>query len=287
MRSEKWRALVTVIAIVAMFGSIRATPIDDARITKALDKLKSSSWEERGEGFYNLLGYDGYAKWDGRTDLIPSNLALTFQLNPRRSEEIKTALISLLDTENSTVATQRVEFDKTGKTLTEGYTNYYGDVIASVASLKDARALNALAAALSTGALATRGLAELGPQALNPVLGKLNSDDPITRGAATQALQFMASPENRDKFGDAATKAQIKNGLLRAAADRDFGVRIMAARALTLIPDADTVAVLEKLATSDPATLPGQKADEGGDFYPVRQAARRALQSLGKPIPNN
>jgi hypothetical protein len=257
--------------VEAQFGTIDAV----------LSGLNGGSWEKRCDAFYHLLGYESYAKWDGRTDLIPSKLAGVFSAHPEGENELKLALIKLLSTENATVEAQNEEFKRTRKTLTEDYTNYYGDLIAAVAGLKDSRALDSLVGAMGTGGMATGALAEFGQISLDPIIAKLRSADPFVRAAATRTLQVIVQPEYRIEFGDDVSHQKIKSALLRAATDSDGGVRLAAATGLALIPDTDVIAMLKKLASSDQAKLPGQ-ADGGGDFYPVRQAAKRALASIGQ-----
>jgi HEAT repeat protein len=253
----------------------------DEQISALLKSLKDPAWEKRYEAFYNLLSHESAEKWDGRTYLIPSRLDSLYNAHPDRKGELKLALIDLLSTENSKVEAQNVEVKRTGKTLTEQYTNYYGDVIAAVAGLSDPRALNALVGAITTGGMADRGLAKFGPVVVEPLLLKLQSRDVITRAAAVRALITTLQPENRDNFSDDASRQKIKKALLGAASDRDGGVRLAAVYGLALIPDEDTIPVLTGLAASDPSRLPGQ-ADEGGPFYPVRQAAKRVLDQIAR-----
>ena len=257
---------------------------DNKNIAAILINLRDPSWEQRAHAFYQLVGSS-----DGRSDLIPSRLATFFRTNPDREDESKLALIQLLNTENSMVESQNEEYKRSRKTLPESYTNYYGDVIAAVAGLNDPRAVNALVGAMATGAMATRGLARLGPEALDPLILNLQSRDVITRAATVRGLTTMWRPENREKLDDDVSRRKIKDAFMRAARDEDGGVRLAAVYGLALIPDDDSVLLLRRLAASDPSRLPGQ-ADEGGPFYPVRQAARRVLDQIARsrvPPTNN
>ena len=46
--------------------------------------LRDPSWEPRADAFYKLLGYESTAKWDGRTYLIPQELASVFRASGPR-----------------------------------------------------------------------------------------------------------------------------------------------------------------------------------------------------------
>ena len=234
--------------------------------------LKDPSWEQRCSAFYGLLGYVNCVEWDGRTDLIHSKLATFFRAHPDRQDDMKIALIALLTTENKNV--------ETSKTLSEGYTNYYGDVVAAVSSLRDSRALMALVGAVGTGGMATGALAEFGAASLDPVLHELQSHDSIVRAAAVRAINEFLEPAYRKGFSDGVSRQKIKAALLQAGADDDYGVRFTAVRGLAKIVDADTLGMLKKLASSDPAKLPGKATDGGDVLYPVRRAAKKALDQI-------
>ena len=201
--------------------------------------------------------------------------------HPDREDGLRSALIELLSREDTLIEAQSEEVKKTGKTLTEGYLNYYGDLIAAVAGLNDPRALNALIGAMATGGMADRALAKLGPPALDPLIAKFQSSDALVRGAAARALTTMWEPEYQVNFSDSVSRRKLKTVFLKAASDDDGGIRVAGVRGLALMPDADTLAVLRKLAESDPLRMPGE-ADEGGPFYPVRQAAKRALDQIAQ-----
>jgi HEAT repeat protein len=274
-----------ILCFVLAFGCVGLAQVQSAVTNEGIRSIQINftdpSWEKRSDAFYKLLGYESAAKWDGRTYLIPQKLASVFQAHPERENELRLALIRLLSTEDAVVEAAGEKVKKTGKTLGEGYLSYYGDVIAAVAGLKDPRALNALVGAMATGGMADRALAALGAPALDPLIAKFQSSDALIRGAAARALTTMWEPEYRRNFSDSASRQKLKAMFLKAAADEDGGIRVAGVRGLTLMPDADALAVLKKLAESDPLRMPGE-ADEGGPFYPVRQAAKRALDQIAR-----
>lgn len=279
-------ALITIMAIqLGLLASAKDAGVaTNEQISIALTNFQSPSWEKRSEAFYHLLAYGSSPGWDGRSYLISPRLASIFTAHPERQEELRLGLIRLLETENARVEAQNKEFQKTGKTLTESYTNYYGDLIAAVSGLNDPRSLNALVGAMATGGMADRALAKLGASALDPLIAKFQSSDALIRGAAARTLTTMWEPEYRANFSDSASRQKLKAVFLKAAVDEDGGVRVAGVRGLALMPDADALAMLRKLAQSDPLRMPGQ-ADEGGPFYPVRRAARMALEQIGSGTP--
>jgi HEAT repeat protein len=180
-----------------------------------------------------------------------------------------------LEKENAFVQAQKKEYEQTGKTLSEAYVDYYGDLIASVAALKDKRALNALFGAINTGNMATRALAGFGTGALDQILGRLSYPDPNTRASAARALAQMLEPGNVKKVADAVSKGRIKQGLIKATRDADPYVRMTGVEGLATLGDHSLVPLIEKLAENDSFEGFG-----GERPYPVREAARKALEKL-------
>ncbi len=244
--------------------------------------LMDASWEKRRKAFYMLLGFETPEKWDGRTYLIPRELASVFRARPENTDELKVALIHLLDTENSEVKLQNKGSARDGRPLDEEYTDYYGDVIEAVAGLGDQRALEALMGAMGTGGMAANGLAVIGTPALDALIKASENADPGFRLAAFRALTVMWRPEHRANFSDDTSSEELQAAFLRAVSDRDESIRSVGAIGLGLTPKPGehTIQVLVTLAVSDPAVLPGE-ADDGGPLYPVRRAASKSLAQLG------
>jgi HEAT repeat protein len=259
---------VIATAITYVFVVCAAISAQTNAREKLLQQFDAASWETRAAAFYELMDLGLGKKLSGETSEMPSILRKVLASDPRESNSTKRALIGLLARENAVVQSQRLEFDKTGKTLTEGYVNYYGDVVAAVASLDDARSVDALLGAITTGGMATRRLARLGRVALQPTLQELNSADPLVRGAALNVLSEMLS--SSEFSADASSVAQIKDALVKSLADQDSGVRITAVEGVAKLHDPSLRPLVEKLATVDPYQM--------ANTYPVREAASRALQ---------
>jgi HEAT repeat protein len=224
----------------------------------------------RRKEFYGLLSVSDR----GQTPL---------QVSPQSASQprVRKDLIALLNLENQAAAAPLLQ----GPELEE-YFNYYGDVIAAVASLRDSDAIPALADAISTGNLATTALARFGDLSLPAVIGKLESPDPVARAAALFTAEKML--ELRTLSGP-GKQAKLKSIFLKGLRDSDPSVRTSAVYALGSLDDVSVLPVIKTIARSDPFALKGQ-AEDGKDLYPVRHAAavvlgRMALRGKSSDIP--
>ena len=80
-----------------------------------------------------------------------------------------------------------------------------------------------------------------------------------------------------------ASQARIRRVLRSSLDDPEFLVRGSAITAIEYLNDREQfVPALEKVAQSDPVKLPGQPDDGGdaGEFYPLRQQARKLLHKI-------
>lgn len=231
-------ALLTLTVTYAFPQSISKQ--DTSRLER---RLHNSSWQVRRESFYSILALDP---------------AL---------DQTKLAVIGLLVRENSYVATKA--------NLTAEYAEYYPDLIDKVSALRDPRSLDALLGCITTGDMATRGLARLGPIAVRPVIARLESSDFHIRQAAASVLSEMLEPDARTKLDDPALLGTVRRGLLRAAFDTYPYVRMSAIEGLAAIGGPEVDALLEKIALEDPYEASMHGADRG--VYPVREAARSVL----------
>jgi HEAT repeat protein len=127
--------------------------------------------------------------------------------------------------------------------------------------------------------LANLALARIGPPALDPLIAKFESPDAGARTAVVRSLATMWEPINRRTFSEDVCREKLKAVFLKAAADKEGSVRAASVHALRLVADADTIRVLKDLASSDPATAPGE-GETGGAVYPVRRLARQALDQI-------
>ena len=144
-------------------------------------------------------------------------------LTDKHSDEGKLKFIRLLEREDSFRQQYIKEFEQTGGTVGEEYTEYYANLIQAVISLQDARSLDALLGALTTGDMVTQALAGLGAAAIDPVVHNLESADAEARQCATIVLREMLEPKNAAKISDPVSRDRMKKGLIEAANDGTFG----------------------------------------------------------------
>jgi len=196
------------------------------------------------------------------------------------ADEINLMLIRLLETENNLIREHEKKFETTGETLTEEYTNYHGDLIGTVAGLKDSRAVIALVGSINTGNMATNGLAELAPFSINAVAEKADSDDWSTRSSAVMTLSQMLEPAsiNRLETEIPGSHERIKQLLIKKAKDVDHSVRLSAIDGLAKLPDADAIKVLEDVSKNDPYESNIAKGELKS--HPVREAAKKHLSRM-------
>ncbi|HEX8197646.1 MAG TPA: HEAT repeat domain-containing protein [Pyrinomonadaceae bacterium] len=276
----------SVIAVLSVGGFIYAfksqsatrTNVQNDQIESLLTQMKNSDWNARRTAFYELLKLGFGGDFHGQTAQIPSALFKLSKKHPENSDKINITLIRLLETENNFIRKQEKKFEQTGETLTEEYTNYHGDLIGTVAGLKDSRSVNALVGAINTGNMATKGLAALAPFSIDIVAEKVDSDDWSTRSSATRALSQMLEPTNINRLESEApgSREKIKNLLIRKAKDADYNVRLAAINGLGKLQDRDAAQVLEDISRNDMY----QSTKGSTTSYPVREAAKKHLSRL-------
>jgi hypothetical protein len=115
---------------------------------------------------------------------VPPAVAALLKAAPARADEIKFAVIRLLEREN-------------GKKAVPGgeqYGEFRAGLIGAVAEFRDRRAVGVLLSNVTTGNMATRGLAVLGAAAVDAVLIETRSTNNLTRVSATRVLSQMLDP---------------------------------------------------------------------------------------------
>lgn len=191
MRRQFAFVLVFVCAVAVSISLQQPLAGAQAQVGELVIRFEDPDPANRNRAFYELLRLGSGRDMHGLTYQIPSVLANLYKLSPESADQVKVGLIRLLERENQFVQAQRREYERTGKTLSEAYVDYYGDLIASVAALKDQRAVNALLDVIATGNMATRALAGFGRLALDQVLKRLDDPDQTIREAAVRVLVQM------------------------------------------------------------------------------------------------
>jgi HEAT repeat protein len=257
------RAILAIFAAVlssVLFCAAQQASATHADISHALEAFQSERWVDRERAFNNMPAVGDVAKQ-----------------YPAEADRLKVGLINLLVVENKHV--------KKTEELSEEYTDYYGDLVGRVSDLNDERAIPALIGAITTGGMATRALARFGDKALDQVLGQLNSSDRFVRSSALDTISDLLE---RHIAVSPTSQSRISDALRSSLNDPQFIVRRSAIGAIEYLDTREEfVPALVKLAQSDPIKFPGKPNDggDGGQFYPVRQDARRLLRKIANHEP--
>lgn len=258
----------------------QASPSGDKGLSDILAQMKNGDMYTKIVAFNELMtrvdSEAGGAK-GGMESAGPSGvLSKYFARHPDQADPVKLGLIQLLSTENYYfIESKNPPPDDHAE---DDVSEHYAELIDTVSSLNDDRAIPALAGAITTGGMAQRGLMQYGDKALEPVLKQLRDPDALVRASSLgMAVEFL------EGHNDAKSHARARELLQASLADPGSVVRRKAVWEIDCLVDRqDFVPILEKIAKTDPQKLPG-KADDGGDgdeFYPVRFDARRALRHI-------
>lgn len=218
-----------------------------ADMATALKQTQSQIWQIRAEGFHALEDADDTA-----------HPVLTDQ-------KVRGTLIALLQRETG-FHDHRQRFS--------GYMDYYSDLLAQVAAWKDSRAMPILmdSRVITTGNIATRGVAAFGDTAVAPAIARYQaSGNILERVSMLSVLDHIA--ENRAPLS-VANAQNMRTTLLTAARDSDPLIRVGAVRGLAMFRDNFARETLKTIAGHDPFK------SGVGNFYPVRNEAARALAAM-------
>jgi hypothetical protein len=129
--------------------------------------------------------------------------------------------------------------------------------------------------------MAIEGLAAIGGVGvIDPVASQLGSKDELIRQSATTVLARMLEANGGAIKTSSAAMGKIKRALIQSAQDDSHFTRLGAVEGLkTFVQDNDqeVILLLERLSQGDSYAA----SQHGGDpsRYPVREAAKKALQS--------
>lgn len=245
----------------------------DSQVSRILVQMGSENQPIRKAAFREMLNLVLQGKSPGEVSLYPEALSGFFSKNHDEADRVRTGFVHLLATENAVIHSG----PQINSTRTEDDSEYYAQVIAVVSSLNDEQAIPALMGAITSGGMATRGLARFGDKTLGPVLDQLQNQDPMTRSASLFTVRNMlkmrtlTSPSSHDR---------VRSAIRSSLEDPESVVRSSAISALEYLDSREEfVLALKVLAEHDPAKLPGS-ADDGGELYPVRLKARRLLNKI-------
>ncbi len=133
--------------------------------------------------------------------------------------------------------------------------------------------------------MAGQGIAKFGDKALGPLLDLLHDSDNLVRSSVLFTIRDLLEMHISVT---PASQARIRDVIRLSLGDPDFGVRNSAISAVEYLDNREEfVPALQKLALSDPVKLPGKPDDggDGGQFYPLRQHARKLLRKIANHKP--
>ncbi len=263
--------LACTLLISVVQPSAQQTSTVHPTVSQILDGMKSEDFSERSKAL------------DEANVLLASGKSTT-----EASDRVKLGIIRLLIAENARINVPDGEVAKQAETASCGNgsddcegdeSDYYPNLIATVAAFNDERAIPALAGALPYSSLATEALLRFGDKGLDAMLAQFKtSRNALLRASAMGMVIGLLS--RRD---DPVSQSRLKELVQTSLADSKPVVRTHAVLEIDCLTNRqDFVPALEKIAKTDPFKLPG-KADDGGDgdeFYPVRADARRALRHI-------
>jgi hypothetical protein len=276
MKTKRVFVRSTTLILLASVGlaqlhAARSQVMSEATLETSLRAFSASSWNERAVAFYTILASAAPRGFRENAAAVRKGLLTFLEEHSQKSDQIKRALIGLLETENTQArpnATPR---------LTEQYTAYWGDVAGAVAALRDDRAIPALVAIISSGDLVTDGLAALGSRAVPAVVGRIDDPDPIVRQSVARMLSEVLDPAIGSVPTDPASTDVVKKALIHCAADSNEWVRVSALPGLGRLPGNDVTGLLRRIAETDPFVRAGRPG-EPSDYYLVRERAKVLLQ---------
>ncbi len=179
----------------------------------------------------------------------------------------------------------RRHFLRTGEGLSEAYGDYYIELTVFLVGLRDPRSIPALLEVMDVARGVSTTLAEFGEAAVQPVAQKLSDsflrhDAIFTLGKFLQGYRIGKSKITRGSFN------RIKRALLELTRDPEELARQMAAEALGHAgPDEEVTRRLSELAKSDPYQTLDHRRKPPAPFYPVRDAAEKALERIASGNP--
>jgi hypothetical protein len=256
-----WRTLFgAAFGVALVWAAIQPTVELDA----VLRDLTSTDSHVRGNALFDLLAM---GRWDGQT---PEAIATVLRVHSEQAERVKTALIQSLERQGEYMEIAR----HSDLTVTEEESEVWANLVWAVSSLRDPRAIKGLVLAIDTGGMATGGLADLGPAAVDATIERLNDADPSVRTSAIEVLGGFLTRLEAVRSNPGA-KAKAKAAIIAALDDPGPWVRRAAAGALAgLKNDTEVVQRLQSMTISDPET----STDRAGTRrYPLREAAARVL----------
>ncbi|PWU12515.1 MAG: hypothetical protein C5B51_00510 [Terriglobia bacterium] len=249
-----------LISILVLFLGFLAAAQEPLSPDVPLDKLSSwlNDWPRRAEELRKLD--------PSKAGSIPDNLMVN--------------LISWLDTD-SDYADRYAQL--TGRSLGEGFGDYYVTLAVIVAKTHDPRAARALSKAVQVGTVVAEALERYGDEGADSLLSRLNNPNTRVSVLFTLGRFIEARQSGRTVISDNIV-ARIKDASLAATSDQSGPARMAAIRVLEYFdPDERIIRVLTQIASSDSfEVLRTSKENRTEKVYPVRALAAGVLRKFGR-----
>ena len=237
--------------------------------------MRSADLNIRQSAFYGLLKPHANSKGSVR-----SSVEQLVAAHPNEREQIARALIEALELE----VAHRNLARQNGEQLTETFSDYWADLMAAVSYLRDPRAVKGLLGGVDTGGIATEGLADICPSAIDALIDVARAPNPTFRGMPlgfrNGAVAALGGCLNRTELlrANPEVRAKARAALLEALDDADWTVRIAAVNGtLSFREDATVKEKLDRMAGLDPYMSPLPRLAPGTSTFAVRDAARDVL----------
>lgn len=243
-------ALYLIVAAPMLAGA-QTPPVTLQRLASPVDTI-------RIHAFYALRA-SATPTGSGRESLLADRA--------RHDRQLGGALIALLRRENQLMRTG-------ASSASIGWDNlmdYWLDLSATVAAMRDPGAVDALIPWVSTGGVVRDALISFGEVSVPGLVTMLADPERTQRMAAASDLGQIARDTTRSL--SASARAAIRAGLLRVLQDEPvMAVRLEAVGALASFSDNEIRQTMERLAVADTATCSFCRVQ-----YPVREAAKAWL----------
>jgi hypothetical protein len=246
----------------------------DSKVSAIVDRMNGNDLHAREAAFNDMMALVHIGPKQTTEPDHAADLARFFKEHPEQTERVKLGLIKLLKADNSDF---QGESTPPG-TYTEEDTEHYAELVNTVSSLRDERAMPALVGAMATGGMAQQAIFQYGDKALAPVLEQLKSSDPLAQASALRMSFALLA-----KRDDPAALAQIRELILAYVKAPSGAARRIAVQEIDCLDDRQNfVPLLGEIAKTDPQKFPGKALDgeDSDGFYPVRADARRVLRHI-------
>ncbi|MGB2669105.1 MAG: hypothetical protein WA621_06280 [Candidatus Acidiferrum sp.] len=174
--------LCLFLALVFSAGAIAQQSLSlHAKISAILVRMKSKSLLAREKAYDDLMEALADQKERAPAGTSANVFANFASQHPDQSDRVRLALIQLLEWENELFISPK---DVEHSHYTERDSEHFADLINTVSTMYDERAIPALVGAMTTGGIGTRGLLYFGDKALDPIMDQLKSPNALVWSTA-------------------------------------------------------------------------------------------------------